>query len=213
MKYTTGYCLITGITGFLSRTILHFRSTELNYMLSHIQGKNILDYGCNTGYFASRIKSIYPASCVTGTDINEYALKFAQKKHPSITFLPINKLIKTKTKFDIIILSHVLEHIYDRNAFLHKLSKKLSATGKLIIAIPQERIRGDATLIQLIYNCITLRFENPHVVKLNYDNMQTLLDKTNLKIDEMTYTNYLPPFTSQKPLWHRWSIVIIASRK
>jgi len=213
MKYARGYSLITGLTGFFSRTILHFRSTELHYMLSRIHGQRILDYGCNTGYFTRMIKHAHPSSCVTGADINSYALKNARKKNPSINFLPTHSIIRRKTLFDTIVLSHVIEHIHEREMFLQQLVEKLSPAGRLIIAVPQERIRGDATPIQLAYNCITLQFENPHVVKLNYEDMCHLLDKIDFKVDEMTYTNYLPPFTSQSPLWHRWSMVVVASRK
>ena len=91
MKYGLGYTLVTRTTGFLSRTFLYFRKTELDYMLSLLEGsKDILDYGCNTGYFTKKIKDKIGKE-VSGADINLHALKSARKKNPNIRFYDINK--------------------------------------------------------------------------------------------------------------------------
>ena len=58
MKYGLSYTLITRTTGFLARTILYYRSTELNFIceqLKNEQSIRILDYGCNTAYLLRMI--------------------------------------------------------------------------------------------------------------------------------------------------------------
>src|SRR3989338_9752864 len=115
MKYGREYYLITRFTGFLARAVFHFRRTELNCMLNFIKddGSKILDFGCNSGYFAGMVKKKNPSCEVFGADINDSALKYAAKKHKDIKFLKIDEEFFRDKKFDAIILSHVLEHIYN----------------------------------------------------------------------------------------------------
>ena len=94
MKYGLSYTLITRITGFLGRTILYYRRTELNHIINFLKDKEnikILDYGCNTGYLLNIIKKRYPLKNfkLCGADINKYALKYARKKYKDFTFFNI----------------------------------------------------------------------------------------------------------------------------
>ena len=212
MKYGLGYTLITRITGFLARTVLYYRKTELSHIINLLRDKEnirILDYGCNTAYLLNLIKNKYPSKNfdLCGTDINQYALKYARKKYKDFTFFNINDKFFNKEKFDVIILSHVLEHIHDRNKFIANLKKLMKKNGTLIIAIPQERIRGDCTLVQLLYNLLTFRFENPHVVKLNYQDLNKLLNNNGLHIKGYIYTHFFYPFKSYRRRVDSWSLV------
>lgn len=212
MKYGLGYTLITRTTGFLARTILYYRKTELNYIINLLKSKNnirILDYGCNTAYLLNVIKNKYSSKNLDlcGADINEYALKYARKKYKDFTFFNINDEFFNKEKFDVIIVSHVLEHIHDRDKFIANLTKLMKKNGTLIIAIPQERIMGDCTIVQLLYNFARLRFENPHVVNMKYQDLNKLLADNELHIKEYTYTHFFYPFKSDKRRADSWSLV------
>lgn len=218
MKYGLSYTLITRTTGFLARTIFYYRRTELNYicdLLKDKKGIRILDYGCNTGYFLSIIHDKYPLKKfdLCGADINQYALKYARKKHKDFTFFNIDKNLFDKEKFDVIILSHVLEHVKNRDLLIANLKNLLKKNGELIIAIPQERIRGDCSLIQWSYNIITFRFENPHVVKINYPDLNELLNNNGLCIKKYVYTHFLYPFKSDKRRIDSWSLVTLCKNK
>lgn len=218
MKYGLSYTLITRITGFLARTILYYRRTELNYICNLLKDKKnirILDYGCNTGYLLNIIKNKYPSQNfdLYGADINQYALKYARKKYKNFTFFNITNEFFDKEKFDVIILLHVLEHIHDRNKFVVDLKKLMKKNGTLIIAIPQERIRGDCTLIQLLYNITRFRFENPHVVKMDYKDLNKLLINNGLHIREHIYIHFLYPFKSDRRRVDSWSLVTTCKNK
>ena len=218
MKYGLSYTLITRTTGFLARTILHYRKTELDHingLLKNNEKLKILDYGCNTGYLLDIIhkKHISSNFDLCGADINQYALNYARKKYPHFTFFEINNEFFTQERFDVVILSHVLEHIKDRDGFFTNFKKLMKKEGTLIIAIPQERIRGDCTIIQLLYNYLRLRFENPHVVKLNYEDLDQLLGKNGFCIQEHIYTHFLYPFKSDKLRLDSWSLVVEAKLK
>lgn len=213
MKYGLGYTLVMKLTGTLSNSLV--RNTEFKYMSDLVKrekGKRILDYGCDSGYLTNMINNAAPKNEVCGADINIYAIIIARKKYKHIKFYEITDEFFKKNKFDIIIVSHVLEHLIERKEFMRKLLKILSDDCKIIIAIPQERIRGDASIPTFLLNLIKLRFENPHIVKLDYNDLQNLFDKIGFKINEKTYTNYFPPFKSEKRKFYSWSLVVSASK-
>ncbi len=211
MKYGLSYTLITGTTGFLSRTLAHFRKTELDYMCEFIErqkGKRVLDFGCNNGHFLRRLNKRTKENNYCGADINEYALKRARKKHPYAKFYKADDSFFKKEKFDTIVMSHVLEHIEERQEIIDKFHAMLNKGGHLILAIPQERIRGDATVFQYAYNILRLRFVNPHIVKLDQKDLDNLTKKKFKRVQH-TYTNYGFPFRSKKRRIDAWSLVAI----
>lgn len=202
MKYGLSYTLIRRITGWWKRKLLP-KAIEINIICSFLDKKvnsRILDYGCDTGFLLDIIRKKHPSKNFEfcGADINEYALNYARQKYRDFTFFSIDNKLFDNEKFDIIILSHVLEHIHDRDGFVKNLKKLLNKDGTLIIAIPQERIRGDCTTIELLYNVIKCSFENPHVVKINYRDLNELLANNGLHIKEHVYTHFFYPFKSDK---------------
>ena len=215
MKYDLGYTVMQRINSFLGRKVFYFRSTELKYMLSLLKnekGKKILDFGCNSGFFTNMIKNAAPNNEVCGGDINMHALKYARKKHPHLKFYKIDKEFYRKKNFDIIIVSHVLEHIRDREKFMKQLSKILTSNGKIIITVPQERIRGDAAIVPILYNWCKFQFENPHVANLKYKELKDLFKKTGFRVNEKTYTNYFYPLKSESRKFYAWSLVVLVTK-
>ena len=216
MKYNLSYNLITRMTAYLSRTIFYFRKTEINKVCNYLKDKKnikILDYGCNSGYLLNIINNTYPDNFnLSGADINTYALKHTRKKYKNFHFYDLNEGGINNKKFDVIILSHVLEHIKNIPPFLKNLKKLLKSNGTLIILIPQERIRGDSTFFQLIYNILRLRFENPHVININYSKLKTMLTAQKMKITEHVYTNFWPPFKSKNKKIYSWSLVAMCKQ-
>lgn len=110
----------------------------LNFIFSlnkfFYQKKNILDYGCGSGEFAKALSIFYKNKNIFTADVFELDKKFIPKikKH----YLIHKDQLKNK-KFDIIIMRHVLEHIFDLNNFLKKIKKNLSNKNSyLIIEVP-----------------------------------------------------------------------------
>ncbi len=102
------------------------------------QSKHVLEVGCHTGYLSEWLQKL---NChVTGVDINNNALKVAEKY-----------LIKTicanieseefwkrleEEKFDVITFMHVLEHLANPWDVLKKSISLLKPEGEIIIALP-----------------------------------------------------------------------------
>lgn len=106
-----------------------------DFFLNNIsETDEVLDIGCGQGALANDIAS--RAKHVTGIDIVENKIKIAREKYQSsnISFIygDATKDLTDK-KFDIIVLSNVLEHIEHRVDFLKKIK---GLATKYLIRVP-----------------------------------------------------------------------------
>ena len=85
-------------------------------------GTRILDVGCGNGFLAYDIATNVDNAEIIGVDSNSENIAFAKEKfdHPSITF-KVGEAPKDlpDQRFDVVILSNVLEHIEKRVEFLN----------------------------------------------------------------------------------------------
>ena len=122
----------------------------LGYLVSLITGRNsnlkairmcqpdkntsrILDIGCGGGLLLDKLND-QGFKCLMGID--PYLEKDIDWKDYKIRKMTIEDLVKEQVTFDIIILSHVFEHLEDPNDSLISISKLLSKDGKLVLRMP-----------------------------------------------------------------------------
>lgn len=106
-----------------------------DFFLEHISPESrVLDIGSGLGYLAHDISK--KARQVTGIDINPKYLSFARRKfnHTNLVFIQGDATTyQFPEKFDVAILSNVLEHIQDRIPFLKKVA---ALAPKILIRVP-----------------------------------------------------------------------------
>lgn len=99
----------------------------------------ILDVGCGAGDTGSLIRSTYPKTEVIGITCSQSEYAQAAKKLSSCICINIeqdNLPDKYHNLFDVILFSHVLEHLIDPTETIRKLLRYLKPNGKIIIALP-----------------------------------------------------------------------------
>jgi 2-polyprenyl-3-methyl-5-hydroxy-6-metoxy-1,4-benzoquinol methylase len=151
------------------RRFITFKSLILN--------KTILDFGCGNGGFLARAKKI--ASLAVGIEPERRLQTYFQKEQLNV-FSDINDLNQC---FDVITLFHVLEHIPDPKNLLKQLAGKLSATGCIIIEVPN----ADDALLTLYKSDAFSYFTywSCHLFLFNVNTLSLLAKKAGLK------TNYI----------------------
>jgi len=95
--------------------------------------KNVFDVGCGTGILYPYLKE--KSENYTGIDISSKMIEVASKKYPEANF--INKdfyKLKTRKKFDLIIIFNSFPHFTERKVFFKKALSLLNKEGKLVIA-------------------------------------------------------------------------------
>lgn len=140
----------------------------------------VLEIGCAGGENLKRLSEMMGqrgAACILyGTEYEEYNAVLAGEKGVNLIKGGIEEACTQGMKFDIVILSHVLEHIPDLNAFLARVRESLDEQGVLFVEVPgvnnTEMLSGgwymnyvDYTVHSHVYNfnLASLR----HILELN----------------------------------------------
>ncbi|WP_027396857.1 class I SAM-dependent methyltransferase [Anaerovibrio lipolyticus] len=98
-----------------------------------LNGKRVLEIGCGTGYLMNEMER-RGASCV-GVEPGDSA-EYGRKKYGVNIRREFFKPGNFSEKFDYIVFFGVLEHLYDRNAFLTGVKSLLKPNGGVLISVP-----------------------------------------------------------------------------
>ena len=213
MMYDSAYSKSAEAATYFGRYLLQYKKAEVGLYLDAIRdGARVLDYGCNDGWVSREIKNRRPGCQVSGADINPAALATARRRKGGIEYFDAKNGDLDGKAFDIVILSHVLEHVHARRELLERIVGLIAPGGRLIISVPQERIRGDSTLLPWAMSVIRGRFVNPHVVVLRHEALRLLLQAVGYEIGCSTYTNLVWPRVSRRRSLQSHSLIVQAQR-
>ncbi len=97
---------------------------------------NYLDFGCGGGAHLEKIRKRHPTWHLYGLDNIDTACVRTKQRGFEVFCGDITELEMPENFFDIINMSHVLEHLNDPKAALLKVNRILKKGGRLIIALP-----------------------------------------------------------------------------
>jgi SAM-dependent methyltransferase len=95
---------------------------------------SVLDVGCGDGSFLDKIKYAFPTAQTFGIEPDHLAAKIANENHE--IYNGFIEDFSTDKKYDIIVTSHVIEHVADPVLFLDNLRSLLAKGGKIIVDTP-----------------------------------------------------------------------------
>ncbi|MFQ5422155.1 MAG: class I SAM-dependent methyltransferase [Anaerolineae bacterium] len=100
-------------------------------------GERVLDIGCGIGAVAYDVAERSGAT-VTGIDINERSIAQARAQfaHPRVTY-QVGDVLQTLVgeRFDVVVLSNVLEHLPERPSFLRRVCQQVQP-ARFLIRVP-----------------------------------------------------------------------------
>ena len=145
----------------------------------------ILDLGCGGGLVSEGIAKL--GADVTGIDFIEENIRVA-KKHAKQSKLEINYIVKDfekerlTSKYDVIIIFEVLEHLENWKSFLEKIQKNLKPHGVLITSTINRNLISKFLTIDLAENLLKW-------IPLNTHNYYKFIKPEELK-DNLTANNF-----------------------
>jgi 2-polyprenyl-3-methyl-5-hydroxy-6-metoxy-1,4-benzoquinol methylase len=97
-----------------------------------IEKPKILDLGCGTGWFTSRLAELGET---TGLDLNEAAMNEARHRWPSATFIggDLYHADLEHQAFDIIVSMQVIAHVPDQEGFVRRVCQLLKPGGYFLV--------------------------------------------------------------------------------
>jgi len=123
---------------YLNPDPYHYHQKIISLILGEGKGKKlkVLDVGCASGYLGAEIKLL--GHYVAGIEIAPNAAEQASKVIDRVFTGDAQEIenLGIKDKFDIIICSDILEHLFDPAALLRKLPDYLLDGGKILVVLP-----------------------------------------------------------------------------
>jgi len=125
----------------------------------------ILDIGCGGGLISEEVSKL--GAKVTGIDFIKENIRVA-KKHAKKNNLNINYFVKDfekekiSSKFDVIIIFEVLEHLNDWESFLQKIRLNLKNNGILIISTINKNLISKFFTLDIAENILKWIPHNTH---------------------------------------------------
>lgn len=100
----------------------------------------VLDVGCGNGYLATQIREALPGTVVAGVDPSESGIRHASAAHPECDLRQGSLYSEPPGdwagKFDIVISTEVVEHLYQPKALPGYIRKVLKPGGTALITTP-----------------------------------------------------------------------------
>ncbi len=112
-----------------SRFQLWMRSFFFSPLRQYLKG-NVLDLGCGIGEIANYVES---QEHYFGLDINPYCVEYLQRKGLWSKIGSVYQIPLDASSMDVIILSHVLEHLEEPDTALAEISRVLKPSGTFIV--------------------------------------------------------------------------------
>ena len=157
----------------------------------------ILDLGCGGGLVSEGLSKI--GANVTGIDFVKdninIARKHAQKSNLNIDYKTLDfENEKISSKFDIIVIFEVLEHLSDWKSFIKKIQSNLKSNGILIISTINKNLISKFLAIDLaenFLNWIPLNTHNYHKF-IRPKELEFFLNQNNFKNINFKGLKYKP---------------------
>lgn len=104
----------------------------------------VLDIGCGAGATLALLKSRYPAAEAIGIEAHPPAADLARKRCVIDRVIEADILgsewqLAAGEAFDLVVISHVLEHFAQPEQLLHAVKRLLSPVGVVLVAVPNMR--------------------------------------------------------------------------
>lgn len=176
------------VVGFLSQKVeedrIHPKHRLMNYHKFFVdnvsENDTVLDVGCGNGALSYDVAK--KAKKVVGIDLNEKNVSFAKERYSeeNIEYICGDALKDLPNeKFDVIIMSNVLEHIENRVEFLERLREK---AAKFLIRVPM--INRDWITLYKKELDLDYRLDKGHFVEYTLESFEEELREAGLRIPD-----------------------------
>lgn len=163
------------------------RKLSATFLLEHLQeSQEVLDVGCNSGELTFLISK--KAKRVTGIDYDSNLIQEARERYgnPGIEFIKgdaMTFLTKNNVKFDVIILSHIAEHLDDPGALLNLCKRHCTY---IYIEMP-DLDRTHLNIYRRVVKSSLMYSDADHIWELDRAGLQKLLHDHGWIIDDSEF--------------------------
>lgn len=134
----------------------------------------ILDYGCGQSGLLDALRNAGYTD-LTGFDLSPQCMEEVTRRGHHAAPASLNSSPSLNSSFDLIVLSHVLEHVPEPQPFLRHLMSLLHPAGSIYVEVPDaQRYHQLATTLPL------LDFNSEHINHMDACSLKSILERVGL---------------------------------
>lgn len=173
-----------GIKNNFLQKAWHTRKFKIVALQIKNQPKRILDVGCASGWFLSRLQKKFPYAKCYGIDIYKEAIQLGKKKYPKISFKvsDAHKIPFSAGSFDVVICTEVLEHVDDPKQAVDEIKRVLKKNGQAIIELDSGSILFSIVWFLWGFSRGSV-WKNAHLHSFTIEKLEKMLRKTGFAIE------------------------------
>jgi SAM-dependent methyltransferase len=164
----------------------------------------VVDFGCGNGQFV--YNALQEGITVHGVEFSPEQVQLMKEELKETAFYTIEEFYKDEEKYDVIVLSNVLEHFTDPKAELSRLIGKLNINGLLVAEGPLEHNSSFVNfckweyfrLRKLMSEKYTTFFPPVHIFYSNYRNQLAFFESFGLKTNRYECAENEWPFPARR---------------
>ena len=119
-----------------------FHLDRYRFAAERVNGKNVLDCACGTGYGVRLLKEAGGAAKVVGVDVDDQAVAYARRRHQvdltAFICASGDSLPMPAGSLDIVTSFETVEHVPDDASLIKEFHRVLRPQGVLIISTPNQ---------------------------------------------------------------------------
>lgn len=167
---------------------------KLRAILTFMNGENfqeILDVGCASGWFLSRLSQKYPQAECVGIDVYKPAIEYGQRYYPYLKLIvsDAHRIPFQNESFGVVICTEVLEHVVEPEKVIKEIKRVLKKNGVAII----EMDTGNILFRIAWYWWTSLRrgvWKDAHIHTFNTKKLESVIIKSGFSIQKKQFFNY-----------------------
>jgi SAM-dependent methyltransferase len=157
-----------------------------NLQRRNLTGGSLLEVGCGYGYLLEEAKEYF--SRRVGTDFSPQATRLASTKADEVYEGGIEQ-VPAANKFDCVIATHVIEHVYQPLEFVRQLISRGKPNGTVVLAAPDM-----GGMLRKLMGHRWASFKIPeHVLYFDHATLSELMRRAGLlDIEKLPYPHAFP---------------------
>ena len=188
-----------------------------------VESPRILDIGAGYGHILYFLGEQFPRSVRSAIELSTPCVAHLKSQSIQVFSQPVESVLEDRKKqFDLITLSHVLEHLLDPKDVLRLIQASLAENGLLYIEVPNIPFE---TLLRYPDHMWAPRFDEPHITFFSEPTLRELVESSGFRMEYLSTAGpqyryisglrfRLPPFRSTVVSWMPgWMFRYLRSRK